>query len=284
MPRFMNDTGALLRSLDRQEQAVRQLIRDGGEVFEALGARQGELSGLIRAADDVLTTTARRDRDLADAVRILPTTLAELRPTLEVARELSLEAHPLVRDLRPGARALAPALRDAMVLAPEAERLFGDVDRLVDVARDGVPATTDVVRAAHPLFKRLPPLLQEAQPIVEYVDLYKQDAVAQLAGFGSSLQAKAPTEAGGAPLHYLRALVPFTSEGFAVYEQRSGTNRHNPYFEPFALNRLRDGLEAFDCTHLGNPSAGEPAPPCREQKQAEFQGRTTAYTQVRRVR
>jgi phospholipid/cholesterol/gamma-HCH transport system substrate-binding protein len=284
LPRFMNDSGAVLRSLDRQERAVQQLVRDGGEVFEALGARQGELSGLIRAADDVLTTTARRDRDLAEAVRILPTTLAELRPTLEIARELSLEAHPLVRDLRPGARALAPALRDAMVLAPEAERLFGDVDRLVDVARDGVPATTDVVRAAHPLFDRLPPTLREAQPVVDYADLYKQDAVAQLAGFASSVQATAPTEAGGEPLHYLRSVVPFTSEGFQVYEQRAGTNRHNPYFRPFALDRLRDGLEAFDCTHLGNPSAQEPAPPCLEQRQTEFQGRTTAYTQVRGVR
>ncbi len=157
LPGFTTDSTTLLRTLDREHRAVRQLVRDGGAVFDALGRRQGELSGLVRAADAVLATTARRDRDLAETVRILPTTLLELRPTLEQVKALSLEAHPLVRDLRPGARALAPALRDATVLAPEAERLFGKVDRLVSVSREGVPATTRVVRAAHPLFKLLPP-------------------------------------------------------------------------------------------------------------------------------
>ena len=284
LPRFTEDSTSVLRSLDRQERAVRQLVRDGGTVFEALGAQQGQLSGLIRAGDAVLTTTARRDRDLAEAVRILPTTLAELRPTLEEARTLAREAHPLVRELRPGARALAPTLRDVTILAPQAEALFGDIDRLVDVSREGVPATTDVVRAAHPVFKRLVPTLQEAFPVVEYAGLYKEDLIAQYAGLGASLQAKAPTEAGGDPLHYLRALVPFTSEGLEVYQERLGNNRHNPYFKPGAQNRLREGLESFDCTHTDNQSSPEPAPPCVEQRQVEFQGRTTAFTQLRRVR
>jgi phospholipid/cholesterol/gamma-HCH transport system substrate-binding protein len=284
LPRFTSDSSAVLRSLDRQERAVRQLVRDGGAVFEALGRQQGQLSGLVRSADAVLATTARRDADLAEAVHILPTTLRELRPTLEQVRALSIEARPLVRDLRPGARALAPALRDATVLAPQAEALFGDVDRLVDVSSEGVPATTRIVRSAHPVFKRLPPVLQEAQGVAEYLALYKEDAVAQLAGFGSSLQAKAPTEAGGQPLHYLRALVPFISEGMMVASERNATNRHNPYFKPGALNRLQQGLEAFDCLHLNGPNPGEPAPPCVEQRQVTFQGRNTAYSQVRRVR
>lgn len=284
LPRFTEDSTAVLRSLDRQERAVRQLVRDGGAVFEALGAQQGQLSGLIRAGDAVLATTARRDRDLAEAVRILPTTLAELRPTLEQARALSLEAHPLVRELRPGARALAPALRDATILAPQAEALFGDIDRLVDVSREGVPATTDIVRATHPVFKRLVPTLQEAFPVVEYAGLYKEDLIAQYAGLGASLQATAPTEAGGDRLHYLRALVPFTSEGLQVYEERLGTNRHNPYPRRGWLRRLPQGLESWDCTHTGNQGSPEPAPPCVEQKPVEFQGRTQAFTQLRRVR
>ena len=283
LPRFTSDSTRLLRTLDRQDEAVRQLVRDGGEVFDALGRGQGQLSGLVRAADSVLTTTARRDRDLAEAVRILPTTLLELRPTLEQVKALSIEATPLVRDLRPGARALAPALQDATALAPEAEALFGDVDRLVSVSRKGLPSTTRIVRAAHPLFKLLPPTLREAEPVVEYLDLYKEDAVGQLAGLGSALQAKAPTQAVGEPLHYLRALVPFTSEGFVVHQERQGTNRYNPYPRPGYLLDLEHGLESFHCGHVGNPSSGEPAPPCREQRQVEFQGRTTAFTQVRRA-
>jgi virulence factor Mce-like protein len=285
LPDFTNDSTSLMRTLDRQEQAVRQLVRDGGEVFDALGRRQGELSGLVRAADAVLTTTARRDRELAEIVQILPTTLRELRPTLEQVRALSLEARPLVRDLRPGARALSPALRDATVLAPQAEALFGDVDRLVTVSRDGVPATTRIVRAAHPLFKLLPPTLQEAQPIVDYLGLYKEDVVAQLASFSSALQATAPVQSTGEQLHYLRALVPFLPEGLQVASQRLGSNRYNPYARPGWLRGLAGGLESFACTHTSNPGPPDAAaPPCKQQQQVTFQGRNTQFTQVRRVR
>jgi len=285
LPAFTDDSLTLLRTLDREDRAVRQLVRDGGEVLEALGRRQGALSGLIRSGDAVLATTARRDRDLAETVRILPTTLRELRPTLEQVKALSIEARPLVRDLRPGARALSPALRDATVLAPQAEALFGDVDRLVSVSREGVPATTRVVRAAHPLFKLLPPTLQEAQPVTEYLGLYKEDLVAQLASFSAALQATAPAVATGEKLHYLRALVPFLPEGLAIYDQRIGSNRHNPYFKPGGLRRLEQGLESFQCGHTGNPGPpDQSAPPCVEQEQVTFQGRTTAFTQVRRVR
>ena len=284
LPKFTRDSNTLLRTLDREHEAVRQLVRDSGTVFEALGRREGELSGLIRAGDAVLATTARRDRELAETVRILPTTLRELRPTLDEVKGLAHEAHPLVRELRPGARALSPALRDATVLAPQAVALFGDVDRLVRVSRDGVPATTRIVRAVHPVFELLPPTLIEAQPVVDYLGLYKEDATSQLANFASVLQAKQPTQATGEPIHHLRALVPFMSEGLAVHDQRQGTNRHNPYARPGWLKELATGLESFQCAHTGNPSAGEPAPPCEEQQQIAFQGRRTAFTQVRAVR
>jgi phospholipid/cholesterol/gamma-HCH transport system substrate-binding protein len=280
LPAFSSSSLRVLRSLDSQHAAVRKLVRDSGEVFDALGRRQGELSGLVRAADAVLATTARRDRDLAETVRILPTTLAELRPTLEQVRDLSREAAPVVRELRPGARALGPALVDGARLGPHVHGLFGDVDRLIDVAEEGVPSTTRVVKAAQPLFDRLDPTLQEAQPVVDYLLPYRYELVAQLAGLGSALQGSAPAVAGGPKIHYLRALVPFTSEGLVVSPQRYGTNRPNPYFNPHAMDKLKDGLETFTCQHEHNQSPGEPAPPCREEAPLEFQGRRTAYTHV----
>jgi virulence factor Mce-like protein len=284
LPAFTTSSLRVLRSLDSQHAAVRKLVSDSGAVFDALGSRQGELSGLVRAGAAVLSTTARRDRDLAETVRILPTTLAELRPTLELVRELSGEAAPLVRELRPGARALGPTLVAAARLGPQVRGLFGDLDRLIDVAEEGVPAATRLVKAAHPLFPRLDPTLRETQPIVDYLSVYRNEVVAQLAGLGSALQGSAPAVSGGPRLHYLRSVVPFTAEGGAVAPQRFGTNRHNPYFNPRGLARFKDGLEAFDCRNVGNPGSGEPAPPCREQAPLEFQGRRTAYTHVQRGR
>ncbi|HEX8074621.1 MAG TPA: MlaD family protein [Thermoleophilaceae bacterium] len=280
LPAFTDDAGTLLRTLDVQHRAVRRLVRDSGAVFGALGRRQGELSGLVRAGDRVLSTTAARDRDLAETVRILPTTLAELRPTLEQVRLLSGEAAPVVRQLRPGARALAPALRDTAELAPQLQATFRDVDKLVSASRTGIPATTRVVHSARPLFQILVPTLHEAQPVVDYLGLYKTELVSQISSVASAFQGKRPQYEGGPPIHYLRALVPFTSEAAVAQDRRLGTNRHNPYPPPLHLNRLKQGLLSFDCRNTGNPTAGDKPPPCVVAPPLEFRGRATQFTRI----
>jgi phospholipid/cholesterol/gamma-HCH transport system substrate-binding protein len=277
---FAGSTTELLAVLDSEHDAVRRLVHDSGVVFGALGRRQGDLSGLIRAGDRVLAVTARRDRDLADVVRILPTTLAELRPTLREVEATAADAAPVVRELRPAARALGPTLVDAAALAPQLEGLFGDIDRLTAVSRRALPSLTRVVDAAHPVFRILVPTLRQAYPAVQYLVLYKQEVVSTIANVASSTQAVERPAAGAAPIHYLRALVPFTMEGLVAEDKRFGTNRHNPYLLPLALLKLKDGLESFDCSNTSNPGGGEAAPPCKVQPPLEFQGRRTQYPHV----
>jgi phospholipid/cholesterol/gamma-HCH transport system substrate-binding protein len=277
---FGDHSAELLQVLDNQRSAVRRLVHDTGVVFGSLAQRQGDLSGLVRAGNTVLGTTARRNRELADVVRILPTTLNELRPTLVDVRDLSREAAPVVHTLRPAAADLASSLNDASAIAPQLRELFGEVKRVLPVAKAGLPAAQRLVRGAHPVAKQIPPTLKEAYPVVQYVDIYKQEVLNQIALLGDALQASTRAVPGGPPVHYLRALVPFTSEGLAVWDKREGTNRHNPYFLPRALDKLAQGLESFDCSNTGNPSAGDAAPPCKVQKPLDFRGRSTAYPHV----
>jgi ABC-type transporter Mla subunit MlaD len=285
LPPFAEDAGDLVRLLHTQRRAVRRLVSDGGEVFESVGARQGQLSGLVRALDTVLGATARRNVELAETVRVLPTTLRELRPTLGELEALSREARPLVRDLRPAARALEPTLADALPLAPELRGLFGDVDRVIDVADEALPATTATVEAAHPLFRLLAPVLQEAAPVVDYLGLYKRDLINALAHVSAATQAAERPQGGGPPIHYLRALVPVNAEGLVAAQERFGTNRHNPYFLPGALEKLGEHLETFDCRNEGNQSPpGAQAPPCDVAPNLEFQGRATRFPQLKRQR
>jgi virulence factor Mce-like protein len=274
-------TTDLLSTLDRQSAVVRQLTSDTGTVFNALGERQGELQGLIRAGDRVLASTARRNGDLAETVRILPTTMRELRPTLADLDGLVDDATPVVRDLRPAARALGPTLEDAVALAPELEGLFRDVDRVIDIADSALPATTEFVDSAVPLFKLLTPTLQEAKPVVDFLGPYKREFTQMWANIASATQGT-ELSANGERLHYLRALVPFTFEGLVTNDQRFGSNRHNPYFEPGGLAKLPDGLESISCENAGNfTPPGQNAPPCKVQKPQTFQGRTGAYPQVK---
>jgi phospholipid/cholesterol/gamma-HCH transport system substrate-binding protein len=280
---FTTDTTRLLEVLDAQHSAVRRLVHDSGVVFGALGRRQGELSGLVRAGDQVLSTTARRNRELATTVRILPTTLAELSATLDEVEVVSRHARPVVRALRPAARALGPTLVDASALAPDLRGLFLDLDRVTASARTALPSLTHIVNAAHPVFRVLVPTLQQALPVVRYLGLYKHEIVTTIAGLAASTQASERAVAGGPPLHYLRALVPFTAEGAVVNDRRYGTNRHNPYFRPLALLKLDKGLDSFDCSNTGNPGSGEPAPPCRVQQPLPWQGSHRAYPHVERA-
>jgi phospholipid/cholesterol/gamma-HCH transport system substrate-binding protein len=279
---FAEDTGSLLEVLDTQRGAVRRLVRDTGTVFEALGRRQGELSSLVASVDTVLQTTASRNRELEETIRILPTTLRELRPTLEEIEGLAGDAAPVVSALRPAGRALAPALQDAAELAPELRRLFLDVDQVTSVSRRALPAATRTVDAALPLFRELTPTLQEAHPIVDYLGLYKSEVAATFAGVAAATQGTERTGPGRPPVHYLRALVPFTAEGFLVNDRRAGSNRHNPYGAPRWLDNLATGLESIDCSNTGNGGIPQPAPPCKVQEPIEFRGERNAYPHVTR--
>ena len=283
MPPFADDAGDLVGVLHSQRRAVRRLVSDSGEVFESVGRRQGEISGLVRAVDTLLGATARRNVELAETVRILPTTLRELRPTLAEVESVSREARPLVRDLRPAARALAPTLREALPLAPDLRGLFGDLDDVIAIADEALPATTATVEGARPLFRLLVPVLREAAPVVDYLGLYKRDVVNAITGIAASTQGSERPQGGGPAIHYLRALVPFTAEGLVASQERFGTNRHNPYFLPGALEKLSTQLETFDCRNEGNQSPpGAAAPPCVVAPNLDFQGRSTRFPQLRK--
>src|SRR5205814_2226964 len=103
----------------------------------------GSRSGPRLAEDSLLParqvspTTAHRDAALTQSIRILPTTLSELRPTLDAVTALSHDAAPVVHALRPGGSAFAPALRDTAALAPEVRTLFAEIDRLASAASTG---------------------------------------------------------------------------------------------------------------------------------------------------
>ena len=270
----------LLGVLDDQRSAVRRLVHDSGVVFGSVAQRQGDLSGLVRAGDTVLATTARRNRQLADIVRVMPTTLDELRPTLIDVRGLTREAKPVIHALRPVAGVLAQSLDDASTLAPELRSLFGTVSRAITVGTPTLKPARDVVDALHPVVRQLPPVLKQAVPLVQYLDLYKNEVLAHFSLLGDALQASEPIEAGGPPVHYLRALVPFTSESLVTWDKRPATNRHNPYPVPRWLDQLAQGLDSFDCENTGNTPTPDAAPPCKVQTPPRFQGRATAYPHV----
>jgi phospholipid/cholesterol/gamma-HCH transport system substrate-binding protein len=279
---FADEGGQLLKVIDEERSSMRRLVHDGGFVLATVGRRQGELSGLIRAGNRVLATTARRNADLEETVRILPTTLRELRPTFGQLESFSNEARPVVRALRPAGRALGPALVDAAALAPDLRKLFREVDVVIDVAKRALPATTRTVNAARPVFQQLHSALRDLLPVVDLAGIYRRETVAALGNAAAAFE-YTDLSADGKRRHYFRSIIPYGPESFTVADQRPGTNRHNPYPKPGWLDDIANGLDAIDCGNTGNTSVpGSPATPCKVQKPLRFRGLATLYPHVRK--
>src|SRR5207244_13085268 len=137
------------------------------------------------------------------------------------------------------------------VLSRQLYGLFGDVDKVIAASKRGAPALTAVVRAAHPALRLLVPLLREAQPVVDYLGLYKEELVSQIAGVAAATQGSAPVGTGQS-LHYARVIVPLTAESASAPDRRLTTNPHNPYCLPPPLNRLEPARPGFACSNRNN--------------------------------
>ncbi len=268
--------------LDQQGGDVRSLINDTGVALRAIGHRRGDLQGLISAGNRVFAATAASGRDLSATVRALPPFLAQLRPTLALLGATSRDAAPTLRALRPVAPLLRPALVYTNRLSPQLVALFHEIDPLLSAAGVGLPAATQIADAVPPLAGALDAAGRQLVPVVQFLGLYPNDAVAALANLGSALEATTPLPGGGSQ-HYLRAQLPLNNEIPLGATQRLGSNRHNPYPVPGTFN-LANGIAAFDCLNTGNPTTipvlGTGTPACNAQRPLSFQGLTQSFPQV----
>jgi len=304
---FAEDTSRILRVLNSQEGAVRQLVSNTGEVFDALSERRGQLRGLITNSNRVFEATASRDQELEDTFKALPTFEKESQVTVRRLTDFSRKTNPLVTQLRPAARQLSPTLRQLSALAPDAKALFRDIDPLVTASKTGLPATQRFLDDLHPLLADFDPVLRQLNPILLGFTSYTSELTAFFANTVAATQAYAVPKA-GVQLHYLRTMNPVNPENFAVYPRRIGTNRPNPYMFPRTFDQLPQGMPQYETRQCGrgtptivnplldilpqdlqtniekfafNSLQGVGAPPCKQQPKFPFQGETSQYPHVK---
>ena len=166
---FARDANELLKVLDSQGPAVRQVVRNTGEVFDALSERRGQLQGAITNGNRVFETTARRDQELRELFTVFPTFNRESQTTLRRLEEFARDTDPLVDQLRPAARELSPTLRDLAALAPDLKLLFRDLDPLITASRRGIPATQQFIEDLRPFLGEFEPFLKQLNPIFNWI-------------------------------------------------------------------------------------------------------------------
>jgi phospholipid/cholesterol/gamma-HCH transport system substrate-binding protein len=251
---FADDANRLLRVLDTQQGAVRQLIRSTGEVFGALSERQGQLQGLIRNAGVVFRTTAVRNRDLEATFRALPTFLNESRLTLDRLGSFSRNADPLITQLHPAARALSADLKPIAKVAPDFGGFFVGFRKTAKRAESGLPSLRRLLDAdLPPLLDQLVPFTRQLTPMVAMIGRYQRDVTGFLGNVTGATQAQANTEQ-NVPGHYIRSSAPLYPESLAAFpEHRLASSRLNPYPLPDIALNVASGLFTFDTRACSSP-------------------------------
>jgi virulence factor Mce-like protein len=246
------DANVLLKVLNSQESAVRQVVRNTGVVFDALSERRGQLQGAITNSNLVFQTTAERDQDLKDLFTVLPTFNRESATTVRRLTQFAEDTNPLVDQLRPAARQFSPTFQQLEKLAPDLKALFRDLDPLVTVSLKGLPAARRFLRELRPFLGEFDPALKQLNPILSMLGNYRDELRAFFANVPSATQASTPDG-----VHYLRTTNPLNAENLAVYPRRIGSNRTNVMTKPRIYDQLTNGgLDSFEVRQCrnGNPA------------------------------
>src|SRR5215204_5468091 len=244
---FAVDGAKLMTVLDEQNVAVHRLVRNTGQVFNAINERRGALRELILNSKRTFEATASRDEALAETFAIFPTFLDESKATMARLEDFSRSTRPLVNDLKGPADDLGPTVRDLGDLAPDLERLFRDLGPLIRESRTGVPALEQTLREAEPLTEALHTFFPELNPILSYFNFHQQTIVGFITNAGSDIAADYGTGQRGQT--QIGIIEGRSFEGYKYGEDPPAWARGNAYLQPNTLGRalLLGGPESFKC-------------------------------------
>ena len=282
LPEFTEGGADLFTVLREHESAVRGLVRDTGEVYEALTQDERQLENLVRNSHGLFRQTADERESLQEAFRIFPTFFSESRVTLERLERFSRDTEPLIRDLRPVARELRPTVSALRSFAPDLKLFFRRFGVQIQASKRSLPALRETLDETRPLFGSLGPFLSELNPIFEWLELH-QHLIADFLGNGASgLADTIPSAPEGETGHYLRQLGVSGFESIGIHRNRASTNRGNAYLPPVYTGRKTSDMliqPNWDCNPSGGERRPEPAafgaqPGCWIYPPLQFQGRT----------
>ncbi len=260
LPAFAGDATDILQVLDVQHSAVVNLVQNGGTVFGALGQDQTALRNLITSAETTFATTAANNNKLAQTFQVFPTFLNETKATMAKLQTFSLNTDPLIKELDPVAVQLKPTLHSVQLLSPPLRHLFTNLGPLINVARTGLPAVSDILTGATPMLGALGTFLEQLNPILGWLSLHQQLISDFISNGGSALAATTASFSGNGVGHYLRQFSPTGAETLSFAANRDSNNRGNTYPQPLWLtdpqNLIKNNTAAWDCKNTGAPGDG----------------------------
>jgi phospholipid/cholesterol/gamma-HCH transport system substrate-binding protein len=310
---FVESGNKLLTILDSQEGAVKALVRNTGEVFNALASRDRQLEGLITNGERTFHAAAEGSQGFADAFRALPTFERRSRVALKELDAFAEDATPFLEEFQPAERQLALLLAAAKPFAPQFDRFLTSVGPLTKAAKTGLPELKKTLDLTVPILENLRPVLHNLDPFLQYTGEYVPDLQAFFANLtaATASHGRNGSVEGGPQQHLLTSMNALSPESLSLYSSRIGTDRGNPYPHSGSGRSVASGLPVFNASTCadsapavsGPPSetisesiieqiiqfkvANKPgsanevaAPPCLQQGPFTFNGQTSQFPHV----
>lgn len=313
---FFEGANHLLAVLNGQTEALKSVVRNTGQVFDALTEREGQLKRLIVNGQAALKPAAAASAQFADAWRELPAFERNGDKAFHSLNGLAADASPVLEQLQPAERQLTPLLRSAEKFAPQFDSLLTSLGPLTKAGKRGLPDVAKVLGLTTPYLEALRPVLHNLDPFLEYTDEYLPEVEAFFANFTAATQAKTNlsniTDLNNVRTHYLRALQHIGTESLAVFPTRTGNNRANAYPRAGAFSLLASGLSVFSASNCsgkaptiegpangnvseelinelihykvanatGSTTDSVPAPACEQQEPSNFKGQHSQFPHV----
>ena len=189
---LLSQGAALARELNRDQRAMRRLLRSSADVFGAVASRPEDLEQLTGNALAATSAVAERSGNLDSILAQLPPTLRRTNTTLVNLRHTLEDLRPLVRETRPAARPLAQALTKLRPIVARARPVVSGLRRTVrrsgrtNDLLDALRGTLPVAREGIPAFNSTAQVLDDLGPIVTELRPYTPDVGGLLSAFGAT--------------------------------------------------------------------------------------------------
>jgi ABC-type transporter Mla subunit MlaD len=257
---FVENANKLVTILASQEGAVTAVVHNAGVLFDALTERDNQFRGFIVNGERTFRALGASSAQWADAFRALPAFEHGATATLREFDNLATVAGPVLEESKAWERELTPLLEGVQAFTPDLNNLLTNLGPFTSASKKGLPAFERVLSELTPLLGNVTPTLRNFEPFLKFTGEYVPELQALFANATAATQAhdKNNDVANDQIQHYLRALNTISPEGLAVYSQRIGTDRGNPYFQPGGLRLLGGGgLQVFSTANCADsaPSA-----------------------------
>ncbi len=246
--RSSEEANKLVAILASQEGALSAVVHNTGVLFDALTERDNQFRGFIVNGERTFHALGASSAQWANAFRLLPAFERGATATLREFDDLATVASPVLEESKAWERELTPLLEGVQAFTPDFNNLLTNLGPFNSASKKGLPAFERVLSELTPLLGNVTPPLRNFEPFLKFTGEYVPELQALFANATAATQAhdKNADISNGQIQHYLRALQTVNPEGLAVYSQRIGTNRANPYFQPEAFRLLgKGGLQVF---------------------------------------